>query len=94
MHHEYSACLQCAVAGLRGDYVTPGGRGKYEKILGSPDLDRASRWRVSPNLTWYPTEFSKFRLQYNYDQRDHIGADHSIWLQFEFLLGAHGAHKF
>ena len=82
------------VAGLRGDYVAPGGRGKYEKILGSPDLDRAERWRVSPNLTWYPTEFSKFRLQYNYDRRDRLGEDHSVWLQLEFLLGSHGAHKF
>ncbi len=82
------------VAGLRGDYVAPTERGRYENILGSPDLDRAERWRISPNLTWYPTEFSKFRLQYNYDHRDHLGEDHSIWLQFEFLLGAHGAHKF
>jgi len=24
-----------------------------------------SRWRLSANLTWYPTEFSKIRLQYN-----------------------------
>jgi hypothetical protein len=82
------------VAGLRGDYVAATERGKYEKILGSPDLDRATRWRISPNLTWYPSEFSKFRLQYNYDQRDRIGEDHSIWLQFEFLLGSHAAHKF
>ncbi|HXJ61666.1 MAG TPA: hypothetical protein VNU68_33920 [Verrucomicrobiae bacterium] len=82
------------VAGLRGDYVAPTERAKYETILGSPDLDRASRWRLSPNLTWYVTEFSKLRLQYNYDQRDLIGVDHSVWLQFEFLLGAHAAHKF
>jgi len=55
---------------------------------------RAQRWRLSPNLTWYPTEFSKIRLQYNYDKRSGIGSDHSVWLQFEFLLGAHAAHKF
>jgi hypothetical protein len=47
-----------------------------------------------PNLTWYPSEFSKIRLQYNYDDRHDIGVDHSVWLQFEFLLGAHAAHKF
>ncbi|HXJ72591.1 MAG TPA: hypothetical protein VNM37_07050, partial [Candidatus Dormibacteraeota bacterium] len=82
------------VAGLRGDYVAPTERAKYETILGSPDLDRASRWRLSPNLTWYVTEFSKLRLQYNYDKRDLIGVDHSVWLQFEFLLGSHAAHKF
>ena len=55
---------------------------------------RAERWRLSPNLTWYPSEFSKIRLQYNYDDRLRLGTDHSVWLQFEFLLGAHAAHKF
>jgi len=81
------------VAGLRCDFVAPTKTGAYENILGR-DPDRAQRWRISPNLTWYPSEFSKIRLQYNYDDRDTIGVDHSVWLQFEFLLGAHAAHKF
>jgi hypothetical protein len=81
------------VAGLRGDYVTHKKLSDYEVLYGS-DAERATRWRISPNLTWYPTEFSKLRLQYNYDDRDGIGDDHSVWLQFEFLLGAHAAHKF
>jgi hypothetical protein len=81
------------VAALRGDYVFPEKRGQYERIIGT-DPVRASRWRISPNLTWYPSEFSKIRLQYNYDHRDTIGEDHSVWLQFEFLLGSHAAHKF
>jgi len=55
---------------------------------------RDNRWRLSPNLTWYPTEFSKLRLQYNLDDRRDTGVDHSVWLQFEFILGAHAAHKF
>jgi hypothetical protein len=80
------------VAGLRGDFLT-GETAEYEKLLG-PDLDRATRWRISPNLTWYPSEFSKIRLQYNYDDREGFGVDHSVWLQFELLLGAHAAHKF
>jgi hypothetical protein len=80
------------VAGLRGDYVAPE-RARYEGILG-PDPARNRRWRLSPNLTYYPTEFSKTRLQYNYDWRDDVGPDHSLWLQLEFLLGSHGAHKF
>ncbi len=81
------------VAALRGDYVTHQKLGDYEVLYGA-DAERAMRWRVSPNLTWYPTEFSKIRLQYSYDDRDSIGDDHSVWLQFEFLLGAHSAHKF
>lgn len=88
------------VAGLRGDYVW-GEKGDYEKFpksfdgeLITTDPMRNCRWRISPNLTWYPTEFSKLRLQYNYDWRQNIGVDHSVWLQFEFLLGSHAAHKF
>jgi hypothetical protein len=89
------------VGGLRGDYVW-GERGDYERFAksfnGGPaftmDPTRDRRWRVSPNITWFPTEFSKLRLQYNYDRRHEMGDDHSIWLQFEFLLGAHAAHKF
>jgi len=88
------------VAGLRVDYVN-GEEGDYEKMdltfdgesLGR-DPQREERWRISPNLTWYPSEFSKVRLQYNYDDRREEGVDHSVWLQFEFLLGAHAAHKF
>jgi len=80
------------VAGLRGDFAS-GDKANYEKLYGV-DLARAMRWRVSPNITWYPSEFSKIRLQYNYDDREFVGVDHSIWLQFEFLLGAHAAHKF
>lgn len=80
------------VLGLRGDYLV-GNTADYERLYGR-DLQRADRWRLSPNLTWYPSEFSKIRLQYNYDDRQEIGVDHSVWLQFEFLLGAHAAHKF
>ena len=63
---------------------------------GDPD-DRAltRRWRVSPTFTWFPTEFSKLRVQYNFDKRDSFAKnDHSVWMQLEILLGAHAAHKF
>ncbi|MEO5589412.1 MAG: hypothetical protein ABIS03_07480 [Gemmatimonadaceae bacterium] len=75
------------VAGLRGDWVR-GDDAAYQSDK------RADRFRLSPNLTVYPTEFSKFRMQYNYDDRTGIGSDHSLWFQFEFLLGAHASHKF
>jgi hypothetical protein len=80
-------------AGVRGDFL------HMQDSSFTDDDTRQSRSRVSGNLTWYPTEFSKIRLQYNHDfleandflaQRE---AD-SIFLQFEFILGAHGAHKF
>lgn len=77
------------VAGLRGDYVN-GNRGAND----ANDVFRGQRTRVSPGLTFYPSEFSKIRLQYDYDHGQLFGDEHSVWLQFEFLLGAHGAHKF
>lgn len=80
------------VIALRGDFVTSD-RGQYEQRYGR-DPERATRWRISPDITWYPSEFSKLRLQYNYDHRAGIGIDHSVWMQFEFLLGTHAAHKF
>ncbi|MDR2863738.1 MAG: hypothetical protein LBV54_07715 [Puniceicoccales bacterium] len=55
---------------------------------------RARRWRISPALTWYPSEFSRVRIQYNYDHGASFGSVHSVWFQVEFLLGSHAAHKF
>src|SRR6266480_4965938 len=81
------------VAGVRGDYLHD------TDSHFTDDPDRQSRSRVSANLTWYPTEFSKLRLQYNHDflESNFFLADRqvdSVFLQFEFILGAHGAHKF
>jgi hypothetical protein len=75
------------VAGLRGEFVS-GDNGTF-----SSD-NRQDRTRISPNVTWYPTEFSKLRLQYNYDHGQTFGDEHSVWMQLEFLIGAHAAHKF
>jgi hypothetical protein len=77
------------VAGLRGEFVD-GNSGAFDSL----DPFRGNRTRVSPNLTWYPSEYSKLRLQYNYDHGEFFDDGHSVWLQFEFLLGAHAAHKF
>ena len=77
------------VAGLRGEYVN-GNRGAFDP----GDVVRGERTRLSPVLTWYPSEFSKIRLQYNYDRGRQFNDAHSVWLQLEFMLGAHGAHKF
>src|SRR5437764_5561435 len=81
------------VAGVRGDYL------HMQDSRFTDDPDRQSRWRISANLSWYPTEFSKLRLQYNHDflESNFFLADRqvdSVFLQFEFILGAHGAHKF
>jgi hypothetical protein len=80
-------------AGIRGDYL------QFDDSDFFDAEERQSRWRLSANLTWYPSEFSKLRLQYNHDflERneflDRRDVD-SVFLQFEFSLGSHSAHKF
>ncbi len=80
-------------AGVRGDYL------HMSQSQITDDPERQSRWRLSADLTWFPSEFSKLRLQYNHDflEASHFlgGRDvDSVFLQLEFALGAHGAHKF
>ncbi|MDB6054473.1 MAG: hypothetical protein JWN25_1996 [Verrucomicrobiales bacterium] len=77
------------VSGLRAEYAS-GNKASFDPN----DPFRGERYRVSPVLTFFPSEFSKLRLQYNYDHGQYFEDAHSIWLQLEFLLGAHGAHKF
>lgn len=72
------------VAGLRGEFASA-----TRRDLAPSEPLRFDRTRVSPNLTWYPSEFSKIRLQYNYDWIQRTRGDHTLWLQFEFSLGGH-----
>jgi hypothetical protein len=61
------------------------------------DALRQDRCRVSPVLTWRPSEFSRLRLQYNHDVRAVKQGEtvaHTVWFGTEFLFGAHPAHKF
>lgn len=77
------------VAGLRWEYATADGDTASDPL-------RDNRKRLSTNLTWFPTEYSKLRLQYNRDWAQHLpdrSAD-SLWLQVEFSLGRHAAHAF
>lgn len=76
------------VAGLRGEWLN----GDHGSFPDEPGL--GERYRISPDLTFYPSEFSKVRLQYNFDHGDQIGDQSSVWLQVEVLLGSHAAHKF
>jgi hypothetical protein len=81
-------------AGLRFEYAT----GYGESVPDGREADpfRDDRYRISPLLLWQPSEFSRFRLQYNYDHADHLarGSAHSVWVGAEFLYGAHPAHKY
>ncbi len=85
-------------AGLRYEYASGSGENteEDERVPRSEDPFRADRHRVSPLLVWHPTEFTRLRLQYNYDHADHLHDKdaHSLWLGLEVLLGSHPAHRY
>jgi hypothetical protein len=60
-----------------------------------PTLRTASPSRATVMLDWNPSEFSRLRAQYAWDDaRDANDADRQWQLQYLYSLGAHGAHKF
>jgi len=87
-------------AGLRGEFGT--GSGNDVDADGNPvsretDPFRSNRFRISPLLIYHLTEFSRLRLQFNYDHADFLpgGPDaYSVWLGAEVFFGAHAAHKY
>ena len=62
----------------------------------SPDgLLDANPDRVSVMLDWNPSEFSRLRAQYDWDNaRDDGERDRILRLQYIYGIGAHGAHKY
>jgi hypothetical protein len=84
--------------GLRGEYATASGDSVETDGVIDHDDDamRDTRIRVSPVLTYRPSEFSRLRLQYDYDRAEHLedGTAHSVWLGLDVLIGAHPAHGF
>ncbi|MBC7660232.1 MAG: zinc-regulated TonB-dependent outer membrane receptor [Chitinophagaceae bacterium] len=104
IHYRMSEPYDRWHIGLRYDWVS-------QKKLGSPitspglpnsttglalDRDINKRFRVSPVITFFPSEFSKLRLQYDFDKPDSFKGNNQqvVSLQFEYTIGAHGAHKF
>jgi len=62
---------------------------------------RSTRWTsfADDASVYHPLDVLSERilqvpLQYNFDHGENFGDEHSVWMQVEFLLGAHGAHKF
>lgn len=73
--------------------------GRYEYVSGVEGDPLDPQWtglrqRASGNLTFWPTEFSRIRLQYNYDRPAWRTPFHAVFLAMEFAVGAHGAHTF
>ncbi len=78
--------------GLRFEFADGDDKGVTRS---STDPRRDQRYRVSPMLAWRPTEYSRIRLQYNYDDTDFLDdTHHTVWAGFDLSLGAHPAHKY
>jgi len=66
---------------------------RYDYLEGVQDPELPERHRISPSLSHYfswEKVASVARLQYNYDNSEERGDDHSVWLQFGFEWGAGG----
>jgi hypothetical protein len=60
-----------------------------------PALLAGDPTRTTIMLDWSPSEFSRLRLQYAWDEaRDDGYTDRQLQLQYLFGIGAHGAHKY
>jgi hypothetical protein len=60
-----------------------------------PALLPADPDRISIMLDWNPSEFTRLRAQYDWDDaRDEGDRDRAFRLQYIYGIGAHGAHKF
>ena len=81
---------------LRYEYGSPSWN--LEGKVSDPFLDprwTANRHRVSANVTLFPTEFSRVRLQGSVDAAGWLPKPtYALMLACEFSIGAHGAHKF
>jgi hypothetical protein len=83
--------------GVRGDYGSASGDSVARKGAGKPfvvvprsrDPFRSDRWRLSGLLIWSPTDEIRLRLQYSYEQADHLSEPvHSVWVSFDGLWAA------
>jgi hypothetical protein len=68
------------------------------KIAGIMQDTEKNLQKYSAMLEYNPSEFSRIRLQYNYDKTVFIEEKeepvHEVILQFNLAIGAHGAHSF
>ena len=96
-HREQVDALQKADGFyVSGDYQFArrwwmGGRlDQSERAYDTSLLDRGQSF----SLTYMPSEFSQLRGQYRHTAYGHGPTAHEFLMQFQFAIGAHGAHPF
>jgi hypothetical protein len=95
-----SRIAQNLEVGVRYDYFQPDTKG-YANVPGASMMplaytaDDAYRWQICPYITWWQSEFVKFRLEYDYaDGRGMENPEHVIWLQAIFAAGPHKHERY
>jgi hypothetical protein len=79
--------------GARYDRLAPGrvDYGSNGAYLASSGFDPQ---RYSVMLDWTPSEFSRFRVQWQQSKLRPDATDNEIFIQYILTLGAHGAHQY
>jgi hypothetical protein len=79
--------------GARYDWLNPGSvdYGSNGAYFGSTSFNPQ---RTAVMLDWTPSEFSRFRVQYQQAKLRPGVTDNEIFVQYILTLGAHSAHKF
>lgn len=79
-------------AGFRFDFVNSNKR--FPSIQEGELAPAPKELRYSALLRFSPSEFSRIALQYEFDNPASRGNFHAVFLQFQYAIGAHGAHPF
>jgi hypothetical protein len=79
--------------GARYDWLNPGSvdYGSNGAYFGNASFNPQ---RTAVMLDWTPSEFSRFRVQFQQAKLRPDVTDNEIFVQYILTLGAHGAHKF
>ncbi len=86
--------------GIRYDYFQPDNK-DYANVTGASmrplayTADDAYRWQICPYITWWQSEWVKFRLEYDYaDGRGMENPEHVLWFQTIFAAGPHKHERY
>lgn len=95
LHRHWGAAVRFDYQGLPSDLKGPNPPVFVNTTL-APFHIGTRQWRIGASGSWYLSEFFRLRLQYNYDKVRIAGAKgvHEVFGQFQFGIGAHGAHPF
>jgi hypothetical protein len=93
--YQFAARWRAGVRYDRLDSGTPDYRALVAFPVDYGTVDALHPERVSVMLDWNPSEFTRLRAQYDFDDSRDAGAEDRIFrLQYLFGIGAHGAHKY